>query len=110
VSDARTLIQYVGCRSKTLVREYTFTARLASGDCREFTLTIANEAFRANRARFQDAPDICSHRLHQALADPVDPPPAHIRVSDADLESYRVAHAPRSTNRGFPFRKPPAHA
>jgi len=103
------IVQYVGCQSKALVREYTFTARLASGDLREFTLTIPNEAFASRRARFQDAPDICSHRLHRALADPVDPPPGHIRISDADLENYRVAHSPKPSNRGYFNRKPVSH-
>ena len=41
-------IQYVGFKSKAIVREYSFLLRESSIEPREITLTILNEAFRAH--------------------------------------------------------------
>jgi len=91
------IVQYVGFEVKPLVREYTFTVREASREGREFTLTIANEAFDSRRARYQDAPDICSLKLRRELATYANhPPETHYRITDAELEDYRGAHAPRA--------------
>ena len=62
------IVQYVGFEAKPSVREYTFSVRETSNEPRDFTLTITNEAFDSHRARYQDAPDICSLRLHRELA------------------------------------------
>jgi hypothetical protein len=62
------IVQFVGFEAKPQGREYTFTVRETATEPREFTLTIPNEAFNTRRVRFQDAPDICSHRLHLELA------------------------------------------
>ncbi len=87
------LVQYVGFEAKSLVREYTFQVRDAVGEPREFTITIANEAFDAHRARFQDAPDICSLKLQRELATYSNHPPKnHYRITDAELEDYRGTH------------------
>ena len=61
-------VQYVGFKAKALVREHSFVVRRALNQTSEFTLTIGNEAFGARRVRFQDAPEICSLRLHRELA------------------------------------------
>lgn len=91
------IVQYVGFEVKPLVREYTFTVRESSLDGREFTLTIANEAFNSHRVRYQDAPDICSVKLRRELATYANhPPETHYRITDAELEDYRSAHAPRA--------------
>ncbi len=87
------IVQFVRFEAKSLVREYTFTVRQALGDPREFTLTIANEAFMTHRARYQDAPDICSLKLRRELAsDASHPTKTHFRISDAELDDYRNAH------------------
>lgn len=87
-------VQFVGFQSKTLVREYTFTVREPALEPREFTLTIANEAFNSRLVRYQDAPDVCSHKLHRELAASENHPvKTHFRLSDAELEDYRTAHA-----------------
>lgn len=92
--------------AKALVREYTFVVREASTDPREFTLSIANEAFHKHRVRFQDAPDVCSLKLrHELAANANHPPSSHFRITDADLEEYRSSHAPRAS-RPFFYRKP----
>lgn len=98
------LVQYVGFEAKPLVREYTFSVREA-GEQREFTLTIANEAFDSHRARYQDAPGICSSKLRRELASHDNRPPKnHFRITDMELQDYQDAHkhsVPRSL---FPSR------
>ena len=49
------IVQYLGFQARQLVREYAFQAREA-GEEREFTLSIANEAFLSHLARYQDGP------------------------------------------------------
>lgn len=107
MSDA-TIVQYVGFKVKPLVREYTFTVTEVSHERREFTLTIANEAFDSHRARYQDAPDICSTKLRRELAAYANhPPETQYRITDAELEDYRGAHAPRAARN--PYARAAAH-
>jgi hypothetical protein len=90
-------VQYVGFQSKALVREYSFLVRQASSGTREFTLTIGNQAFSSHCLRYQDAPDICSLKLHRELAAFAnDPPQTHYRISELELSEYRDSHAPKS--------------
>jgi hypothetical protein len=91
------LVQYVGFESKATVREYRFTVAVKdAGQPREFTLSIDNEAFVAHRVRYQDAPSICSQRLHTELAAFANHPnETHYRISGAELDSYRESHSPK---------------
>lgn len=87
------IVQFVGFESKSKGRQYTFTVREPSTEPREFTLLIPNEAFNSRQVRFQDAPDICSHRLHVELAATENhPPQTHFDLTNAELESYRTSH------------------
>jgi hypothetical protein len=96
-------VQYVGFQAKALVREYSFIVRRALDETSEFTITIGNEAFGSRRVRFQDAPEICSLRLHRELAVFGDhPPQATYRISETDLDDYRSSHAP--STRGYPYK------
>jgi hypothetical protein len=96
-------VQYVGFKAKALVREYSFIVRRALNEDSEFTLTIGNEAFGPRGVRFQDAPDICSLRLHRELAVFGDhPPQAHFLISGTDLDDYRNSHAPKTW--GSPYK------
>lgn len=93
-------VEYVGFKAGGSAREYRLRVRLATGDFHDFTLVIANEAFTARRARFQDAPDICFLKLQRELAAcPEGLPEAYLRVSDVELEEYRSAHAPKPPHR-----------
>jgi hypothetical protein len=95
-------VQYVGFTTNGASREYTFTVLDAQKEAREFTITIANDAFNSRRARFQDGPDICSHRLQRELANGAESLlEAKYEITDADLEDYRVAHSPKPGHRGF---------
>jgi hypothetical protein len=96
-------VQYVGFEAKMLVREYSFLVRQASNETREFTLTIVNEAFNSRRVRYQDAPAICSLKLHRELATFSNhPPQTHYRISEIELDEYRNSHAPKSS--GNPYK------
>ncbi|MGD0957007.1 MAG: hypothetical protein ABR953_09265 [Candidatus Acidiferrales bacterium] len=100
------IVQFVGFQSKTLVREYTFTVREVATEPREYTITIPNEAFDSRRVRYQDAPDVCSHKLHRELAASENhPPQTHFRLSDAELDEYRVGHAPKPLK--YPYAPKP---
>jgi hypothetical protein len=103
-------VQYVGFQAKALVREYNFIVRHALNETSEFTLTIMNEAFNSRRVRYQDAPAICSLKLHRELAVSGNhPSEAHFRISELDLDEYRNSHAPKAA--GFPYKpkpKPPS--
>jgi len=83
-------VQYVGFKAGAQVREYTFVAQEAASEPREYTLTIANEAFESHRARYQDGPDICSVRLRREFRDFANhPPKTHFSVTDGDLADYQ---------------------
>jgi len=61
-----------------------------------------NEAFNSRRVRYQDAPEICSLRLHRELATYSNcPPQAHYRISEVDLDEYRNAHAPKASGNTY---------
>lgn len=90
-------VRYVGFKAKALAREYSFIVRQASNESTEYIITIGNEAFGPKRVRFQDAPEICSLRLHRELAAFEDhPPQACYRISEIDLDEFITSHK-RST-------------
>ena len=92
-------VQYVGFEVDARARKYKFLLRQESG-AREFTLSIFNEAFNARHISFQDAPDFCSAKIHRELAVFAnDPPESQYKISEAELEEYQRAHAPRPTSR-----------
>jgi uncharacterized protein YlxP (DUF503 family) len=90
-------IQYVGFKSKAIVREYSFLLRESSIKPREITFTILNEAFRSHGLPYQDAPDLCSLKLHRELAKSVDDPlKTRYRISGTELDDYRDSHSPKA--------------
>jgi hypothetical protein len=92
------IIQYVGFHANTSGREYAFSVREPGAQAREYTLTITNDAFESRRARYQDAPDICSHRLHEELAASTnDPAATHFAITDTELATYD-AHRSKPRN------------
>ena len=100
------VLQYVGFENKGAVREYTFTLRGTGGASSEYFVTIANDAFVAHRVRYQDAPEICSLRLHREFAARTDHPPfTHFSVTDAELADYKDAHTPKSKPSAFAPRE-----
>jgi hypothetical protein len=90
-------LQYVGFISKLLSREYSFVVREASTETIEVTCAIPNAVFIARRLSFQNAPDLCSLKLHREMASSVDNPlKAHYRISDSELDDYNNSHLPKS--------------
>lgn len=86
-------IEYLGFRSEGDRREYRLCARLGTESC-EYTVWIANSAFTAGRALFQDGPDICFQKLRRELADAELPGGRSFEVTESELLEYRAAHAP----------------
>ena len=98
------IVQFVGYEVLPLVREYRFTVRESRDEAREFTLTISNASFDCRRARFQDAPDICSLRLRRELAaDANHPSNTHFEITDQELDDYRGRHSPKPSH--SPYKK-----
>lgn len=101
----RVIVQYVGFQAKALERVYIFSVRGAPDEPRQFTLTIVNEAFISHRVSYQDAPNICSLKLHRELAAQGDHlPETHFHISDAELDDYRAAHSPKSAQKSYQQR------
>jgi len=98
------VVQYVGFKVKALVREYTFAVREAPADALQYTLSIENEAFVSHRVRYQDAPEICSLKLHHELdAHANHPPTTTFSVSDVELATYQDSRKPKPKRS---FQKP----
>ena len=96
-------IQYRGFKSKAIVREYSFLLRESSIEPREIIFTILNEAFRSHGLRYQDAPDLCSLKLHREMANSVDDPlKTHYRISGTELDNYRDSHSPKTAKALYP--------
>ena len=93
-------VEYLGFTTEGPARQYALRVRQPTGEVRDFRLAIPIEAFVAGRVRFQDAPEICFLKLQRALAASAEPlPGSQLGVSNAELEEYRAAHAPRSPQR-----------
>ena len=98
------IVQFVGYEVLSLVREYKFSVRESKTEPREYTVTSANASFDSRRARFQDAPDICSLRLHRELAaDANHPTNTRFEITDQELDDYRGRHTPKSSS--APWKK-----
>lgn len=103
--NSEVIVQYRGFQAKPQVREYTFNVREAGLE-REFTLEIANEAFVTHRARYQDAPAICSLRLNAELAAHSNhPQKTQFVITTAELDDYQSARAAKSPSSFFGRKK-----
>ena len=95
--------QYVGFKAKAIVREYSFLVRESSIEPHEITFTILNEAFTSRRLSFQNAPDICSRKLHRELADSAcNPLKTHYRISETELDDYDESHSSKAVKGLYP--------
>jgi len=73
-----------------------FLLRESSIEPQEITFTILNEAFRSHGLGYQDAPDLCSLKLHREMANSMDRPlKTHYRISGTELDDYRYSHFPK---------------
>ena len=95
--DQPVVLQYLGFETKGALREYAFSLRGLRGASSNYFVTIPNEAFSAHRARYQDAPSICSLRLQREFSSQADPPPSStFSVTDSELAQYKDAHTPKA--------------
>lgn len=103
-------LEYRGFKAQKATREYAVRVRNAGTDDRDFTLIIANEAFLAHRVRYQDAPEICFLKLQRELTacEEGGEPSRRMKVTDADLEEYRVAHSPKPRLHALKSVTPPS--
>lgn len=101
-------VEYLGFTTANGTREYRLRAR--SGDeSHDFVRAIPLSAFVARRARFQDAPEICFLKLQRELAAAEGSlPDSYVRITDSELEEYRVAHSTKPSQRSGP--KPTPHS
>jgi hypothetical protein len=91
------VLQYLGFETKGAVREYAFALRGSGGESSEYFVVIPNAAFVEHRARYQDAPNICSLRLHREFASETEHPPStRFCITDAELADYKNAYTPQS--------------
>ena len=92
-------VEYMGFESKENGREYNFQVRYGAGEVCDFTLTIPNEAFTSHRVRYQDAPSLCSLKLHRELmANGNQPSKTNFLITDSELDDFRSAHNKSSKN------------
>lgn len=96
------LVRYIGYTAGLVTREYAFGVREGSGEWREFTFTIPNEAFCSHRARYQDGPAICSLRLQRELrVIPRDLELTGFGISDAELEDFSRTNRPKPSSNPY---------
>jgi hypothetical protein len=92
-------LEYRGFRDVKDRREYLLCAHLGTESC-EYTVWIANAAFAAGHALFQDGPDICYQKLRRELAGVELTDGRSLEVTRSELLEYRTAHLPPQ-RRGF---------
>jgi hypothetical protein len=91
-----TQVEYVDFSSRGGAREYRLRIRQGA-EAHEYTVLVPNEAFLTHRLRYQDGPEICFLKLQRALAESGGVlPQGPLEVTAAELEEYRVAHAPKA--------------
>ncbi len=96
------LIEYLEFRAGETAREYRLRVRRGA-DVRGVTVAIPNEAFLSGRARYQDGPGICFLKIQRELAAQEEGAllARDHRVTDEELEEYKVSHTPKTPGRRF---------
>lgn len=103
--SSKIIIKYMGFKPMALAREYMFHVS-EDGTDREFRLNIANDAFVSHRARYQDAPAICSERLQaELLAHENHPPTTEYEITAAELANYMERQNPKISRGSFGLKK-----
>lgn len=88
-------MEYMGFTSTTQGREYAFHVRFAPKDSRDYTLTIASEAFTSHRVSYQDGPNVCSSRLKRELsANPDAPTGTSFAIDEKEIDDHKLRNTP----------------
>jgi hypothetical protein len=98
-------IEYKGFENVADRREYLLVLYRPEG-IEEHRFSIAIAAFGARLIRLQDAPDLCYQKLLGVVAAGTPTSGGVVRIEDADLVSYRVAHTPAPPRRREPTTTP----
>jgi hypothetical protein len=99
--------QYMGFESKAVSREYAFLVREALVEPVKITFAILNKAFTTGRLSFQNAPDLCSLKLHREMADCINGPlKAHYKISETEMDEYQRSHLSKTARGTLHVRRP----
>jgi hypothetical protein len=95
-------VEYLAFTAAEAARVYHLRVRRGT-DLHDFTVAIPNEAFLSGRVRYQDAPDICFLKVQREIAAREDEslPAQALRMTDEELEEYKVSHTPKTPGRRF---------
>ena len=95
-------MEYVGFKSTTQGREYAFHVRFSSEDSRDYTVTIACEAFTTRRVSYQDGPNVCSSRLKRELtANPGVPTGTSFLIDQKELDDHKLRQTTEAPKRPY---------
>jgi hypothetical protein len=100
-------MEYMGFKSTTQGREYAFHVRFSSEDSRDYTVTIASEAFTARCVSYQDGPNVCSSRLKRELtANPGVPTGTSFLIDQKELDDHKLRQTTEAPKRPYRPRLP----
>lgn len=89
--SAAILMEYMGFTITTLGREYAFHVRFSPQDSRDFTVTIATEAFALRRVSYQDGPNLSSSTLKREItANPDAPTGTSFLIDEKTIDLHKV--------------------
>jgi len=95
-------MEYMGFKSTTQGREYAFHVRFSSQDSRDYTVTIAREAFTTRRVSYQDGPNVCSSRLKRELtANPGVPTGTSFLIDQEELDDHKLRQTTEAPKRPY---------
>ena len=97
-----TSVQYLDFTAGKVSREYHLRVRRGA-EAHDVTVLIPNEAFLSGRVRYQDAPDVCFLKIQKELSQGGEGsiPARTLRMSDQELEEYKVSHTPKTPGKRF---------
>jgi hypothetical protein len=105
MSDA-VFMEYMGFKSTTQGREYAFHVRFSSEDSRDYTVTIASEAFTTRCVSYQDGPNVCSSRLKRELtANPHIPTGTSFLIDDKEIDDHKLRQMAEAPKRLYGLKK-----
>lgn len=95
-------MEYMGFKSTGQGREYAFHVRFPSQDARDYTVTIATEAFASRCVSYQDGPNVCSSRLKRELtANPDLPTGTDFLIDQKEMDDHRLRHMADAPKRPY---------
>lgn len=101
MSGAATM-EYMGFKSTAQGREYGFHVRFSQEDSRDYTVTIATEAFATRRVSYQDGPNVCSSRLKRELtANPDVPTGTSFLIDEKEMDDQKLRNMSDAPKRPY---------